>query len=117
MEIAEPQTPSPPQEGETANLGFFCHLEGDIITLSHVGIDSFGNWARTKVDKHPEVIVEIAPEKTGYEQLNLIKMMPRNPRPTKCAALADTGAQMVVLGANSIHAMGLKKSDLIPVGM
>ena len=31
--------------------------------------------------------------------------------------LADTGAQMVVIGPGTIHAMKVKKKDLIPVGM
>ena len=39
IETAAPDTPPPPQEAETAGLGFFCHMLGELSTLSHVGIN------------------------------------------------------------------------------
>ena len=38
----DPSTPAPPQEADTASMAFFCHLQGDIVTLSHVGIWQMG---------------------------------------------------------------------------
>ena len=43
--------------------------------------------------------------------------IPYNYQAISCDALVDTGAQMVVLGIDIIHSMGIEKKYLIPVGM
>ena len=58
----EPDTPKPPIEGETATMGFFFNIESRKPALSHVGINSFGNWATIKIEEHPEVEITIKPE-------------------------------------------------------
>ena len=112
-----PTTPSPPQEGDAAGIGFFCHMSGECSTLSHVGINKFGKWARIRVEEHPEVDIQIIPDKSGYDELNIGINLPQLVQETNCRGLVDTGAQMVVVGLETIHAMGLTKANLIPVGM
>ena len=116
--IASPvDTPKPPQEGETAALGFFFQLKGETMSLSHVGIDKFGKWAIAHIEDHPEVTVEISPEFSGYEELNWKGKFPKSVKKINTKALVDTGAQMVVIGMNTVHSMGLRKNNLIPVGL
>ena len=117
LEESNPETPSPPQEGETASMGFLYQLTGEVVTLSHVGVNRFGKWARMKVDEHPEVEITIQADISGYEDLNLKSLAPATNHPTKQQALVDTGAQMVVIDLNTVYAMGLNKKNLIPVGM
>ena len=61
--------------------------------------------------------IHIEPDRGGYNELNLSDKIPRNSKAISCQALVDTGAQMVVLGTDLIHSMGVEKNDLIPVGM
>ena len=117
IDAADPSTPAPPQEADTASMAFFCHMQGEVVTLSHVGINEFGKWARVKIENHPEVTVQIEPDLGGYAELKLNDKMPSNSQAVSSEALVDTGAQMVVLGIDLIHNMGLGKGDLIPVGM
>ena len=112
-----PETPKPPEEGETAAMGFFFEMRGETASLSHVGINEFGRWATTHIENHPEVIVSICPERSGYEELKLMKRWPKSARNITCDALVDTGPQMVVIGMNTVHNMGLKECNLIPVGL
>ena len=111
------ETPRPPEEGETAAMGFFYQIEGDVTALSHVGINEFGKWAKTHIEDHPEVFIDISPESSGYEELNLREKLPKTVNKISSKALVDTGAQMVVMGMNSVNRMGLNKSNLIPVGL
>ena len=113
----EPLTPTPPQEGEHAGIGFFYTLEAGFNKLSHVGIDEFGKWAKVKIEDHPEVIVEIQPDVGGYLDLGVNPQPPKKCKSTNVKSLVDTGAQMVVIGINTVYAMGLARKDLIPVGM
>ena len=111
------ETPTPPEEGETAAMGFFYQIEGVITSLSHMGINAFGKWAKACIVDHPEVLVNISPELSGYKELNLMGKLPSYIHDISCKALVDTGAQMVVLGLNTVHKMGLKQENLVPVGL
>ena len=111
----EPDTPKPPTEGKTATMGFFYNIEGRKPALSHVGINSFGNWATIKIEDHPEVEITIKPEVEAYKELNWEIKMPKKTKEISRPALVDTGAQMVVMGMDDVHKMGLSKSSLIPV--
>ena len=66
IETAAPDTPPPPQEAETAGLGFFCYMSGVLSTLSNVGINEFGKWAKVMIEGHPEVKIKIEPDLDGY---------------------------------------------------
>jgi len=117
IEAKEPVTPTPAQEGETANLGFFCHMTAEIGKLSHVGIDDFGRWAKVRVEDHPEVLIHMVPDIEGYEELNLEIRPPPKHKSTSSKGLVDTGAQMVVVGIKTVYAMGLGRKNIMPVGM
>ena len=99
------------------NLGFFCSMSAEISTLSHMGVNEFGKWAKVRVEDHPEVQVKLELDMEGYEELQL------QPRPPSChkscdsTALVDTGAQMVVVDLKTVYSMGLGKKHVIPVGM
>ena len=114
---AEPETPSPPMEGESAELGFFCNLYSENNVLGHVGTDSLGNWTKTRIEEHPEVEIRIQPDPQGYQELAPQIILPQQIKAYRSNALADTGAQMVVIGENMITAMGLKREHVIPVKM
>ena len=111
----DPETPSPPLEGESAELGFFYQLNAGSEALSHVGIDSFGNWARERIEDHPEVRISIQPDNDGYRTLAPNISLPNINKVHESKALADTGAQMVVIGEKTVHAMGFNMKHIIPV--
>ena len=54
--------------------------------------------ARIRVEDHPEVEVHIEPDVDGYEELNLKPKPPSKYKATTTRSLANTGAQMVVMG-------------------
>ena len=94
IEAQIPNTPTPAQEGETAsmNLGFFCTMSAEITKLSHVGMNEFGEWAKIRVEDHPEVVVKIEPDTKGYDELKLDRRPPPKTRDAETSALVDTGA-------------------------
>ena len=92
-------------------------MSAEINTLSHVGINEFGKWAKVRVEDHPEVKVTIEPDKDGYEELQLRPQPPNCYKSSSFDALVDTGAQMVVMDLKTVYSMGLSKKHLIPVGM
>ena len=114
---ADPSTPTPDIQGETATMGFFYHMSAEISKLSHVGIDQFGKWAKTRIEDHPEVLVEIEPDTDGYEELNLEIKPPVRVKSSQVNALVDTGAQMVVMGIKTVYSMGMGRKHIMPVGM
>ena len=117
IESSTPETPSLPHDEESEALGFFCHLWGESLSLNHIGINEFGKWAKTKIEDHPEVSISIRPNGTAYKDLGIHKHIPTTARKVQSSGLADTGAQMIVIGPETIHAMGLKNQDLIPTRM
>ena len=117
IERIEPSTPSPEQEGDIESLGFFFNLEGEVTSLSHVGVNQFGKWASKRIEDHPEVQIGIRVDTSAYTDLKLSKPAPTTKRNIQSLGLADTGAQMVVMGLNIIYALGIRKKDLVPVGM
>ena len=104
---AEPTTPPPQIDGEAANIGFFYHMTANGTKLSHVGIDQFGQWAKIKVEDHPEVEVELQPDFGGYDQLGLAVQLPNKLKMVKSKALADIGAQMVIIGIRVCGTQGI----------
>ena len=98
-------------------MGFFYHMSAEISKLSHIGIDQFGKWAKTRIEDHPEVLVEIEPDTNGYEELKLETKPPARVKSSQVNALVDTGAQMVVMGIKTVYSMGMGKKHIMPVGM
>ena len=111
----EPDTPKPLIEGENASMGFFYSIESGKPFLNHVGVNSFSRWANVKIEDHPVVQITIKPEIQGYKELNWDIKLPRKVKELSSSALVDTGAQMVVIGIDHVHKMGMCKSNLIPV--
>ena len=115
--LEEATTPQPEAEGENASMGFLFRLEAGGFRLSHVGVNEFGKWTKIKVDDHPEVDILIEPAVEGYKELKCPGKLPIKLTEIMEKGLVDTGAQMVVCGLSTVYAMGMKKSNLIPVGL
>ena len=92
-------------------------MSSEISTLSHVGINEFGKWAKVMVESHPEVQIKIVPDIDGYNELKLKTRPPIKCKQTECCGLVDTGAQMVSMGLQTVYAMGLGRKHIVPVGM
>ena len=71
--------------------------------------------ASIKVQEHPITEISIQPEIEGYKELKWENRLPKKIKKISSTALVDTGAQMVVMGIEDVHKMGLRKSNLIPV--
>ena len=67
------------------------------------------------MQEHPITEISIQPEIEGYKELKWENRLPKKIKKISSTALVDTGAQMVVMGIEDVHKMGLRKSNLIPV--
>ena len=85
----------------------------NLRALTHQAVDEFHKWSARKPDPQPQVEVLLAVCHTGYQQLGITQ--PRNGKQSMATALPDTGAQMVVAGPNTLHKLGVTKSELIPL--
>ena len=117
IEQENPETPAPPQDESSEAFGFFGHLQGESAALSHIGVNKFGKWTQKQIEEHPEVQISVRPDRSAYTDLQLQRNFPEKTKEVQGVGLADTGAQMVVMGPGTIHAMGMRKKDLIPVEM
>lgn len=84
------------------------------ITISHKEYTAISGWVTNNNKKHPQITVGIEVSKEDFESFGL-------PLPKKeyssisRIAIADTGAMIMVGGDELLPALGLEKSDLIPV--
>ena len=65
--------------------------------LSHQACDRFGVWASTRVEDHPLVTLKIGVDIAALKSLKF--KQPKQPQSIQCSCLADTGAQIDVMGA------------------
>ena len=102
-----------PEEGEvespTKTAGFFFAGEVNCLGLSH-HIHNGGVWRPRKVMPHPTLEVQVEVDHQAYAQLNL--RTPVGGQETRMCALADTGAQMCILGRDQVNQLGLQMTDL-----
>ena len=61
----------------------------------------------------PGSCVTLSVCKEGYEQASM--PAPQRPRTVSSHALLDTGAQMVVIGIDLVHRLGVTKREMFPV--
>ena len=107
-------------EPSSAGDGNFCNLnmsgwgKKKKRTLPHTAYDDYRGWYNSKPQSHPELPISASLCTTGYEQLKIPK--PKiSKRKIDTISLPDTGAQMTVVGIKFIHALGVLKSELIPL--
>jgi hypothetical protein len=87
-----------------------------IEAMPHYICSKDGVWKRGKVKPNPvlrDLRVEV--DKDSYHSRN--QSVPRATRTLITKGLADTGTQMVVLGAQQLAGLGIGEDDLIPGSM
>jgi hypothetical protein len=94
-------------------------MVGEVASMSHPVLHRVckdGVWWTRPVKPHPllkDVRVDI--DRASYSELGHV--MPLGMRTLDIDALADTGAQMVVIGPRQLERLGVMKSELIPATM
>ena len=108
------ETPDTP----TCEGSFFCISEGgqNASVMVHHHIFEKGRWAQRKVKPHPVLPnIRVEVDRQSYKSRKITE--PRATRETITEGLADTGAQMVVLGPQQLAQLGVKEEELTPVLM
>ena len=82
------------------------------VPMPHHIFDGTRGWMQTPVEPHPVITLSVSTDESDYDHLRL--PCPKM-RPTKCAVVADSGCQSVLLGLKTFNKFGLKKSSLVPV--
>ena len=72
-------------------------------------------WLPSKVAPHPEASVRVSVDKDSYSMRGL--PAPSHTQTRKMFALADTGAQMVVMGRRQAEMLGIRERDYLPAKM
>ena len=102
----------------TGDGAFFCISEGkqrSSVTVHHHVFEE-GRWAQKKVKPHPVIPgIRVEVDRQSYKSRNITE--PTNARETVTEGLADTGAQMVVLGPQQLAQLGVREKELTPVMM
>ena len=68
-----------------------------------------------KVTPHPLVRVRVEVDGSSYSSRNL--MAPRHTQTRNMSALADSGAQIVVMGPKHMALLGFKETEYLPTKM
>ena len=83
------------------------------VTLPHTAYDKYRGWIATRPQGHPELPLQAAVCESGYQQLEIPQ--PRTPhKRVDIKILLDTGAQTTVVGRRFMHALGIRRFELIP---
>ena len=101
-------------ESPTKDAGFFFADEINKVGVSH-HIHVGGAWRARKVMPHPTLEVSVDVDSEAYKQLSLQK--PAGGSGARMVALADTGAQICILGRSQVHELGVKVEDLEPASL
>ena len=113
--LLEPELGSLPPEVAGSLLSVKSEERKEFCVLSHQACDKFGVWASTRVEDHPVVTLEVGVDTGALHSLKL--RQPKHPQIVKCSCLADTGAQIDVMGPQQSRKFGLKEDDLVAASL
>ena len=104
---------SSPGPGDTG--GFFNMSSGLGPIGHHSWSKSRRTWVPSAVGPHPMLEVRVMVDKESYSMRRL--PTPKHTQVRRMEALADSGAQMVVMGHEHAEMLGIKCSEYLPAAM
>ena len=93
-------------------IASYCAANHMVIPMPHHIFDGTKGWMQTPVEPHPVITLAAFTDESDYTHLRL--PCP-SMRPTKVTVVTDSGCQSSLLGLQTMHKLGLKKSCLVPV--
>ena len=96
-------------------MGQLGGLKGGDRVIQHQCCDRLGRWKPGRVEGHGRVRLRVGLCEEAYRTVGVVA--PRSHRSTTVSALADTGAQMCVMGQEVLTRMGLRVLDLLSAAM